>query len=77
MGESIRDALAAERRLAQKLGDFEGRWVAVRDHQVVFSADTLHWLTEEIGEEPVDGCFLVPATSGASYFASRSEVPPR
>jgi len=61
--------LKAEEVLAKELAKYAGRWVAVRDHRVVASADSLGDLLScvnlegldrilEVSEEPTAGCFF-------------------
>jgi len=61
--------LRAEEVLAKELAEYAGRWVAVSDHRVVASADSLGDLLTrvnpeeldrilEVSEEPTAGCFF-------------------
>jgi uncharacterized protein DUF5678 len=61
-------ALRAEEILAQELGRYAGRWVAIDDRSIVDSANTLEELLTrvdpegldrilEVAAEPVAGCF--------------------
>lgn len=65
----IAKTLEAEEVLAQELAGYAGCWVAVRDHAVVASADSLGDLLErvnpkgldrilEVAEDPEAGCFF-------------------
>lgn len=63
----LHEELQAEEVLAQKLAEYPGRWVAVRDHQIVAYANSLEELLEsvdpggldrivEVSRETVAGC---------------------
>jgi len=65
----LTNTLKAEEVLAQELVGYAGRWVAVRDHSVVASADSLGDLLThvdpegldrilEVAEDPHTGCFF-------------------
>lgn len=65
----LKNTLKAEEGLAQELIEYAGRWVAVRDHSVVASADSLGDLLSrvspegldrilEVAEDPHTGCFF-------------------
>lgn len=60
---SVTEIASAEDRLADELQDYEGEWVAVRDHKVVERAGTLHELLALTKERrlAVDTCFEVVA----------------
>ena len=57
--EDIQRQIAKERRLAKKLEDFDGRWVAIRGDNIVESSDDLQGLTEKIGGRDDVTCFKV------------------
>lgn len=61
--------LRAEEVLAKELAEYAGLWVAVRDHSVVASADSMGELLDrvnpegldrilEVSKEPTAGCFF-------------------
>jgi hypothetical protein len=61
--------LRAEEVLAKEMAGYAGLWVAVRDHRVVASADSMGELLKrvnpegldrilEVSEEPAAGCFF-------------------
>jgi hypothetical protein len=61
--------LRAEEVLAEELAGYAGLWVAVRDHNVVASANSLGELVDrvnpegldrilEVSKEPTAGCFF-------------------
>ncbi len=65
----LKSTLRAEEVLAKELAGYAGLWVAVRDHSVVASADSLGELIDrvnpegldrilEVSEEPTAGCFF-------------------
>lgn len=70
-GESHAEFLAAERALSDELEQYIGKWVAVRDHRVVASEDTLAALLAR-ARVTVDGMFYV---SESSAFFSHAAVP--
>jgi aryl-alcohol dehydrogenase-like predicted oxidoreductase len=45
---TVAEQVAAERELADTLDQYSGQWVAIRDHAVVASAETLEELREQI-----------------------------
>lgn len=47
--ETIEEAIAAEIALANDLGDYVGKWVAVADHKVVAADISLDALLKEVG----------------------------
>ena len=66
--ETIDQQVAAEQRLAARLGEYAGKWIAVRDHDVVRSANTLDDLFDGLGETEVEGVFRVPEGKGTVCF---------
>ena len=58
----------AERDLAASLDEHAGQWVAVRDHSVVATAETLAQLLERIDPDSVDGVFQVAEQGTACFF---------
>jgi hypothetical protein len=66
----IQQALAAEERLAVTLGDYTGRWVAVRDHRVVNHAETLNALLERVEPDlaDIDRIFEVGDPGGICFL---------
>lgn len=70
-------AVEAERALGRKLGSYIGRWVALKDHDVVADAGSLDGLlalidgTEveavmQVAERPTGGCFFAVAAAEPS-----------
>jgi hypothetical protein len=49
---TVAEQVQAERELGETLADFAGKWVAVRDYEVMASADSLGGLLEQIEGEP-------------------------
>ncbi len=66
--QELEREITAEEKLAAELENFAGKWVAVRDHAVIDSADTLSDLIERIEGQEVERVFEVPAQSGLSCF---------
>jgi hypothetical protein len=60
--------LQAEQTLAERLEQYAGEWVAVRNHEVVAHAGSLQELREQIGQEEVEGAFKVPEGAEAACF---------
>jgi hypothetical protein len=65
----LNNVLRAEEVLAKELAEYAGLWVAVRDHSVVASADSMGELLDrvnpegldrilEVAKEPTAGCFF-------------------
>jgi hypothetical protein len=71
MAEALRQQVAAERELSDRLGQHAGQWVAVRNHKIVAHAPTLDELTEKIRgteDEEAAEVFEVSKDSAAVYF---------
>jgi Family of unknown function (DUF5678) len=66
--QELERELTAEETLASELENYTGKWVAVRDHAVIDSADTLSNLIERIEGQEVERVFEVPAQSGIACF---------
>jgi hypothetical protein len=64
----LRHAVEAERALAGELEQHAGQWVAVADHHVIASAETLHELLEQVDEGAIDGVLQVPTELGTACF---------
>jgi hypothetical protein len=60
--------VAAEEKLSEVLRQFAGRWVAVRNHEVVANAETLQELRLLVGDDAVDAVFEVPDETGLSFY---------
>lgn len=58
----------AERELSESLGDYVGKWVAVRDHKVISAADTPSELLETVVGKEVDGVYQVLDEQTAACF---------
>ena len=48
IAKALRQAIAAEGELAKRLREYAGKWVAVRNHEVVAYAPTLEELMEKV-----------------------------
>jgi hypothetical protein len=64
----LEEQIEAEEALRARLGEYAGRWVAVRDHEVVADAASAAGLLEKVGGEDVDGIFEVPAKGAVCFF---------
>jgi len=60
--------LEAEDRLADSLAAYVGMWVAVRDHEVVETAETLGDLLGRIDTDAVDRILEVTEDSDSSFL---------
>ena len=60
--------LRAEEVLAKELAQYAGRWVAVRDHRVVASADSLGELLSRVNPEGLDRILEVSEEPTAGGF---------
>ena len=66
MSESLREAIEAEKRLAERLPNFAGEWVAVRAHEVVAHAESLAELLKTADRDEVV-VFQVPTEPEAVW----------
>lgn len=68
--EDIDEAIAAEQRLADTLEQYVGKWVAVRNHQVVHSRDTIEEMIALVkGDDTIEAMFHV-SEGGGRFFPS-------
>jgi hypothetical protein len=66
---TVAEQVAAERTLANTLDQYRGQWVAIHDHIVVASADTLGELREQIeGESQKVEIFRVASDPHVACF---------
>ena len=68
LSEVLQEQVRAEVRLSRRLADFKGKWVAVRNHEVVNDADTLDELVERVETDEVDAVFAVPTKRITAAF---------
>jgi hypothetical protein len=66
--EAVRRQVDAEQRLSERLPEHAGEWVAVRDHEVVAHAATLHELMAEVDDADVEAVFKVVKEQGTACF---------
>lgn len=64
----LEEEVRAEEVLSQRLGEYAGEWVAVRNHKVVAHKETLNALMDEIDANQVEGIFQVPEDKNAPCF---------
>jgi Family of unknown function (DUF5678) len=64
----LEEQLEAESELSRRLGDFVGRWVAVKDHKVIADAATLDELLGIIDVDDVEAVLEVEEKSGTAAF---------
>jgi hypothetical protein len=67
MAEVLQAQIHAEKALSERLKAFPGEWVAVRDHDVAYHAETLEQLMELVGAEELE-VFEVSAEAGSVCF---------
>jgi hypothetical protein len=69
---TVAEQISAEEALAHKLAQYAGRWVAVRDHDIVADADSLEELEallEQLEEnETAVEIFQAAADSSACFY---------
>lgn len=65
---TVAHALAAEERFAETLAAHSGEWVAVRDHVVVASANTLQELIDRVDTNDVDRILEVTKDSAGAFL---------
>lgn len=68
LSEVLQEHVRAEVRLSRRLAEFKGKWVAVRNHEVVDDADTLDELVERVETDEVDAVFAVPTKRITAAF---------
>jgi hypothetical protein len=68
LSEALQEQVRAEVQLSRRLADFKGKWVAVRNHEVVDDADTLDELVERVETDEVDAVFAVPTKRITAAF---------
>jgi hypothetical protein len=70
LSEVLQEQVRAEVRLSRLLAQYRGKWVAVRNHEVVEDADTLDELVDRVETDEVDAVFAVPTKriSAAFFF---------
>lgn len=69
---TVAEQITAEEALANTLEQYAGKWVAVRAHEVVAAADSLHelgtLLATEVGEEEVEVFEVASEPHAACFF---------
>jgi hypothetical protein len=68
MAEVLREQIRAEEKLAGHLQDYAGQWVAVHEHKVVASADSLDDLLKLVDPEEVEVFEVAKEQSTACFF---------
>jgi hypothetical protein len=66
--EVLEEQVRAERQLSRRLANYKGRWVAVRDHDVVADAETLDELVDLIDDDPIEFVLEVPEVRAPAAF---------
>ena len=64
----LKEQVEAETELSERLTDYVGKWVAVKDHQVVADADTLDELLGIIDIDDVEAVLEVEKVTGTAAF---------
>jgi hypothetical protein len=67
---TVGEQVEAERHLSESLEQYAGQWIAVVDHDVQGSADSLNDLLEQIPKETLAHAtvFQVPEDGGAACY---------
>jgi hypothetical protein len=68
LDEALHREVQAERDLSRRLEEYIGKWVAVRNHEVVADANTLDQLLRIITPDDVDAVFEVAGQAGTAKF---------
>jgi hypothetical protein len=68
LSEVLQEQVQAEVQLSRRLAGFKGRWVAVRNHEVVDDAKTLDELVERVETDEIDAVFAVPTKRISAAF---------
>jgi Family of unknown function (DUF5678) len=68
LDEALHRQVQAERDLSRRLEEYIGKWVAVREHEVVESANTLEQLLHIIDPDDVDAVLEVTERTGAAAY---------
>ena len=68
LDEALHREVQAERDLSRQLEGYIGKWVAVREHEVVHYADTLEQLLHIIDPDDVDAVLEVTERTGAAAY---------
>jgi hypothetical protein len=66
--EVLQEHVHAERLLSRSLASYKGKWVGIRNHQVVADADSLDELIARLKNKSVDRVQEVPAKRAAAVF---------
>lgn len=66
--EVLHREVQAEKDLSLGLAKYAGKWVAVRNHEIVAAADTLDDLLPIIEDEDVETVFEVQEQGAACFF---------
>lgn len=65
---TVAEQVSAEEELARRLEEHAGRWVAVREHEIVAEDESLEGLLEQIEEEQDVEVFHVAEDPHAACF---------
>jgi hypothetical protein len=68
MAEALRERVRAQKELAEQLQDFAGKWVAVKDEEVVAHADSLDDLLEAVDPDEVEVFEVAKEHATACFF---------
>jgi hypothetical protein len=68
--ESIEESLAAERKLAEDLANYVGKWVALKNHKVVANARTLEELKGVVAAQSAEAWLEVPDENLPMFFVN-------
>jgi hypothetical protein len=68
ISDVLRDQIHAEKELSERLQDFAGEWVAVRNHTVVAHADSLAKLLKTVDPDEVEVFQVAEEQATACFF---------
>jgi hypothetical protein len=68
MAEVLRQRVRAQKELAERLQDFGGQWVAVKDEEIVAHADSLADLLETVDPDEVEVFEVAKEQATACFF---------
>lgn len=68
MAEALRDRVRAQKQLAERLQEFAGQWVAVKNEEIVAHADSLEDLLETVDPDEVEVFEVAKEQATACFF---------
>jgi hypothetical protein len=68
MVDALREQIRAEQKLSERLHEYVGEWVAVRDHEVVAHASSLDKLMESVSGQDVEVLEVTTEDGAVCFF---------